>query len=373
MLKGRIARCCSLIALCLLPVVALADNDTLLIEAIDVEGGGATMYITPEHRSLLIDTGWPVGIGAKDPSSAQRIIASARRHGLSKLDYVLITHYHVDHVGGIAELLSQFPVGAILDHGPNREIPKPDSPPAFAAFQPGALYPKYLEAIRGHEHRTLKAGDTLHIGALHLTVVASDGVAIDRALSGAGDKIAECDSMNPLDENGGEENARSVGVVLTFGRSRMASFGDLTWNVEKALVCPRDKLGPVDLFFVSNHGTHLNNSPALLHALAPRIAVVGNGAKKGADAKTYETASRSPRLERLWQLHFAERTGAEYNAPEAGIANLSSEGDTHASLEIAVSMQGAFTVTNGRTGFSETYAPKPAHRQPRHPGAAIER
>jgi competence protein ComEC len=195
------------------------------------------LYITPEHRSLLIDIGWPEGIGAKDPDSAQRIIASARRHGLSKLDYVLITHYHVDHVGGMTELLSQFPVGTVLDHGPNRESPRPNASPAFAAFQPAALYPKYLEAIHGHRHRTLKAGETLSIGSLRLTVVTSDGAAIDRAVPGGGKTIAECDSMNPKDENGGEENARSLGLILTLGRSRIASFGDLTWNIEKALVC----------------------------------------------------------------------------------------------------------------------------------------
>jgi competence protein ComEC len=152
---------CSLVILCLLPGAAMADNDKLLIESIDVEGGSATLNITPEHRSLLIDSGWSGDIGAKDPDSAQRIIASARRHGLSKLDYLLITHYHVDHVGGVPELLSQFPVGTILDHGPNRETPAPDSPPAAAAFQPVALYPKYLEAIHGHQHRSLKPGDTL--------------------------------------------------------------------------------------------------------------------------------------------------------------------------------------------------------------------
>jgi competence protein ComEC len=350
---GRLA--CGLIASCLVPSAALAVADTLLIEAIDVEGGAATLYITPEHKSLLIDSGWPADTGAKDPDSAQRIIASARRHGLSRLDYVLITHYHVDHVGGLTELLSQFPVGMILDHGPNRETPAPDAKPPFAAFQPSVLYPKYLEAIRGHEHRTLKPGDTLGIGSLHVKVVISDGAAIARALPGAGDTIAECGDMKPLDKDGGEENARSVGVVLTFGRSRIASFGDLTWNMEKALVCPRDKLGPVDLFFVSNHGTHLNNSPALLHALAPRIAIVGNGARKGADVETFETVSRSPRLVRLWQLHFAERAGAEHNVSETYIANPSSVTDGHASLEIIVSKQGAFTVTNDRTGFSESY------------------
>lgn len=348
-----------LAGLCLLPGVTRAAGNTLLIEAIDVEGGAATLYITPEHRSLLIDTGWPAGVAAKDPDSAQRIIASARRHGLSRLDYVLITHYHVDHVGGLPELIRDFPVGMILDHGPNREIPPPNMPPAFAALQPAVLYPKYLEAIRGHAHRTLKPGDTLHIGSLHLTVVDSDGVAIDRPLPGAGARIPECATMQLMDKNGGEENTRSVSLVLTFGRARIASFGDLTWNREKDLVCPRDKVGPVDLFFLSNHGTNLNNSPALLHALEPRIAIVGNGARKGADVESLETVAHSPRLLRLWQLHYAERAGAAHNVPTAYIANPSAKGDTHASLEVTVTRQGAFTVTNDRTGFKESYPPAP--------------
>jgi beta-lactamase superfamily II metal-dependent hydrolase len=334
---------------------ALAKGDRLVIDAIDVEGGAATLYITPEHRSLLVDSGWSSDIGAKDPDSAQRIIASARGHGLSKLDYVLITHYHVDHVGGLPELLRKFPVGTILDHGPNRERPPAAAKPGSAAFQPATLYPKYLKAIQGYEHRSLKPGDALKIGSLQLTVVTSDGATIRRALPGAGETISECANMKPMDQDGGEENARSVGLVLAFGRARIASFGDLTWNVEKKLVCPRDKVGAVDLFFVSNHGTNLNNSPALLHALAPRIAIVENGARKGADPETYTTVSRSPRLKRLWQLHFAERAGAEHNVPEAYIANPDSSNDTRASIEVSVTRQGRFTVNNGRTGFSETY------------------
>jgi competence protein ComEC len=341
-----------LLGFCLMPGgPARADGATLLIDAIDVEGGAATLYITPEHKSLLIDTGWTADIGAKDPDSAQRIIAAARRHGLSKLDYLLITHYHVDHVGGVPELLSQFPVGTILDHGPNRETAPPDTTPAAAKFQPAALYPKYLEAIRGHEHRTLKPGDTLSVGSLHLTVVTSDGVAIAHALPGAGAAIAECDSMKPLDNDGGAENARSVGVVMTFGKARIAALGDLTWNMEKELVCPGDKVGPVDLLIVSHHGSNLSNSPALLHALEPKVAIMDNGARKGADVETYETVSHSPRLARLWQLHFAERAGTDHNVPEAYIANPSAASDTHASLEIAVTRQGGVTVTNDRTGI----------------------
>jgi competence protein ComEC len=348
-----------LVALCLSPVAALAADDTLLIESIDVEGGAATLYITPEHQSLLVDTGWPGNIGAKDPDSVQRIIAAARKHGLSKLDYVLITHYHVDHVGGVAELLSQFPVGTLLDHGPNRETPPPNATGGFAAFQPATLYPKYLEAIHGHEHRELKAGDTLNIGSLRLTVVTSDGATVPHALPGAGSAIAECDSMKPMAEDGGEENARSVGVILTFGQARVAALGDLTWNIEKALVCPRDKVGPVDLFMVSHHGAHFSNSPALLRALSPRVAIVCNGAKKGGDAERYDTVRASPRIKRVWQSHFAEDAGAEHNTAETYIANPSAASDAHASLEISVTKEGAITVTNDRTGFKESYPPAP--------------
>jgi beta-lactamase superfamily II metal-dependent hydrolase len=359
MSQFRAGRGACLAAVCLSPLAALAATDTLLIDSIDVEGGAATLYITPEGQSLLIDTGWPTNVAAKDPDSVQRIIAAARKHGLSKLDYLLITHYHVDHVGGAVELLGQFPVGTVLDHGPNREMPAPNAPAGFAAFQPSNLYPKYLEALRGHEHRELKAGDTLDIGSLRLTVVTSDAATIPKPLPGAGSAIAECGSMKPMAEDGGEENSRSVGVIMTFGRARIAALGDLTWNIEKALVCPRDKVGPVDLMMVSHHGAHFSNSPALFRALSPRVAIANNGARKGGEAVSYDTVSHSPRVARIWQLHFAEAAGAEHNTAEAYIANPTAADDMYASLEATVSKEGAITVTNGRTGFKESYPPAP--------------
>ena len=346
---------CGVAACCLSGGVLAADTDSLQIEAIDVEGGAATLYITPEHRSLLIDTGWTANFGATGPDSAQRIIAAARRHGLSKLDYVLITHYHHDHVGALPELLSQLPVGMVLDHGPNREVPSLDVPAAMVPFQTPALYAKYVEALHGHEHRSLKPGDTIDIGSLHLTAITSDAATIDHPLPGAGETIAECTNMQPMERNGGEENARSLGVVLTFGQARIAALGDLTWNMEQKLVCPKDKVGPVDLFIVTHHGSNFSNSPAMLHALQPRVAIMDNGAKKGADVETYETVSKAPRLKRLWQLHLAERSDAQHNVSEAYIANPSATGDEHHSLQITVTKRAVITVTNDRTHASETY------------------
>ena len=72
---------------------------------VDVEGGAATLFVTPEGKSLLVDTGWPAGMGGAravagappQPSSADRIVAAAHKLGINRIDYLLISHYHVDH------------------------------------------------------------------------------------------------------------------------------------------------------------------------------------------------------------------------------------------------------------------------------------
>jgi len=325
--------------------VAVARDD-LKITAIDVEGGFATLYVTPQGHSLLIDTGWPA-------TSAERIAAAVEDAGLKGIDYLLLTHYHLDHVGGAVELMSLVPVGTVLDHGPNREEPAPNADPKSLARAPATLYPKYLEAIGQRPHRVLKPGDTLSIDAMKITAVDSDGEVLKAPL-GKGEPGANCASATTNDHLGGEENPRSLGVLITWGRARVLSLGDTTWNLENRLACPRDLIGPVDLMFADNHGTENANSPTLLNTVRPRVIVFNNGPAKGAAAQSIQTAQASPRIQAVWQIHLAEQH-KDVNAPEANIVNLSGDPDEHHPVRISVARDGGLEFTNPRTGVTTRY------------------
>src|SRR5947208_16644211 len=97
--------------------VAGAESKSLQIFFVDVEGGQATLIVTPSGQSMLIDTGWP-GFNGRD---ADRIVRAAKAAGIDRIDYVLITHFHRDHVGGVTQLASQIKVGTFVDHGSNME------------------------------------------------------------------------------------------------------------------------------------------------------------------------------------------------------------------------------------------------------------
>jgi len=342
---------------------AVAANDSLKITVIDVEGGFATLYVTPHGHSLLIDTGWPAGVGGikpepgetlpATPSSAERIAAAVKAAGLKGIDYLLVTHYHVDHVGGAVELMSLVPVGTVIDHGPNREEPAANANPKFLGMAPATLYPKYIEAIGKKPHRVWKPGDTLSIDAMKITAVNSDGEVLKSPL-GKGGAGAACDAATTNDNLGGEENPRSLGVLVTWGRARVLSLGDTTWNVENRLACPRDLIGPVDLMFADNHGTENANSPTLMNTVKPKVVVFNNGAAKGAAAQSIQTAQSSPRIKGIWQVHFSEQH-PDVNAPQANIANLSGRQDERHPLQIAVDRDGGLTLTNPRTGATIRY------------------
>ena len=337
-MRAFVAACCGLF----IALTLSAASKPLEIYFIDVEGGQSTLLVTPSKHSLLIDTGWP-GNNYRD---AYRILKAMKLAGISKLDDVLITHFHVDHAGGAEQLASKVKIGTFFDHGPSRET-------GNAADY---LYKSYQKAIAGSEHVTVKPGDTIPVKGLDVTVVSADGNLIDHALPGAGQPNKYCaeTQQKPPDHS---ENARSTGTVLVFGKMRIVDLGDLTWDKELGLMCPDNKLGHADLLVVSHHGIDQSNSPALVDGLAPRVAIMDNSAKKGAVPSAWDIVHSSPGLEDLWQLHFADAGGKEHNVADAYIANVE-EGDTGFYLKVTAHEDGSFEVYNPRNKYTKPYPAK---------------
>jgi beta-lactamase superfamily II metal-dependent hydrolase len=310
---------------------------------IDVEGGQSTLFVTPAGKSLLIDTGWP-GNNFRD---ADRIAAAAKSAGLSRIDYVLITHFHEDHVGGVPQLVQRIPVGTFFIHGPNRELDHGATEEGYAAFKKVVDKTKAKEIVP-------KPGDRLPIEGLDVTVVSADGKVIQTPLPGAGQANAFCkqSEIRPPDQT---ENARSLGVLIRFGALKVLDLGDLTWDKERDLMCPNNRLGKVDVLVVSHHGWYQSSSPALVDAIHPRVAIMDNGAKKGGSIPTLDTVRKAPGIEALWQLHYSDEGGAAHNTASEYIANLDGPDAGH-DIEVTASRDGGFTVHNGRTGVDKHYA-----------------
>ena len=310
----------------------------------DVEGGQATLFVTPTGDSMLVDTGWP-GFSGRD---ADRIVALCRQAGVKKIDTVVITHFHTDHVGGVPQLVARIPIGQFIDHGPNREMDGDITEKGFALYQQ-ALAEKKIPRSTAH------LGEVLPVKGMRVEVVSADGEVLPKPVAGGGMANAACAS-SPEKQVENSENDRSIGMLITYGKLRIADLGDLTWAKERPLMCPINELGTVDVYIVSHHGMERSGSPALVNAIAPRVAIMDNGATKGGVASSFETIEHSPRLKDLWQLHTAEGSDAAHNVKASRIANLSSAGDAGHSLELTGNADGSFSVTNERTGETVRYA-----------------
>jgi competence protein ComEC len=319
----------------LLAWAALGQAKSLEIYFIDTEGGQATLVVSPSGQSLLIDTGY-TDFGGRD---VDRISAAAKQAHVKKIDYVLITHHHSDHEGGVPNLLERFQVGQFYDHGPSLD----DSAEQQRTF-------KAYEAAMAKEHRQfIKPGDTIPVKGLEVTVLTSGGAHIQRG----GEPNSFCAGIAPQKDEIAE-NGQSVGVLIQYGKFRFVDLGDLTWNKELALLCPENRVGKVDLYLTTHHGGETSKA---IYGMAPRVAIMNNGPRKGGDPGGWKTVEASPGLEDLWQVHFAIAGGKETNVPDTRIANLE-ERCQGQELRVMAEATGAFTVTNPRNKYSKTYSVK---------------
>ena len=316
-----------------------APTKDLLIYAIDVEGGQATLLVSPGGHSLLVDTGWP-GNNGRD---AERIQAAMKDAGITQIDKVLITHYHDDHVGGVSNLVARVKVGEFLDHGVNRE----------EADDTRNNYAAYLKAVGSTPRRSLHPGDSIEIPGLTINVLVADGEHVD-AVPGIKPTPNPYCASEPKWDLDQTENPRSVGILVRFGKFHFLDLGDLTKPKEVALACPNNPIGPVDLYLATHHGYYQSNAKAIVDAVHARVAIMDNGAHKAGSPEAWQTVHESPGLQDLWMLHTAEDSDAAHNSAEALIANPKGDGDGHY-FKVVAHQDGSFSVMNSRTGQTKNY------------------
>lgn len=293
------------LALAFLGVPALSSPQEgkkgLRIYWIDVEGGAATLVVTPEGGTLLMDCGWP---GKRD---AERIAKTLAAAGAKKIDHFLVSHYHTDHWGGVAELAALVPIEKYYYHA---------FPDASAKDVDAKTKATFLGLAEG-KSVVVAAGADVPLKGAQVKIVVSNGLVLNEAAGSPQVRRCEANPEHPAKPEDTSDNARSIGFLLTVGDFQFLDLGDLTWNVEHKLVCPANLIGAVDVYQVTHHGLDASNNPALLKAASPTVAVVNNGAKKGGSAPTYKWLKETAGLKDVFQVHRNVGTKPEDNtAPE---------------------------------------------------------
>lgn len=355
-------RCRSLLAslvACSTALLASADQKTGTLDFywVDSEGGGSTLIVTPANESVLIDAGNP---GGRDPA---RILAAVKAAGLTRIDYLLLTHYHLDHFGGAAEVAAQIPFGTIFE----RAIPEGDPDGRVPSTFPLTIKP-YREIKAPRERLAPGVKIPLRSAAgtpgLELLCVAADQKFIEPTAAQQQTRNALTDSVpaKPIDKS---DNANSAVFVLSFGDFRFFDGGDLTWNLEDKLVTPYNLPGEVDVYQTNHHGLEVSNHPSLVRSLQPTVVVMNNGPFKGGQPGTFAAIRSVSSVQALYQVHQSHNVPAEQNAPAAFVANHNDFKGPDAAkcpanvIKLSVAADGkSYTVTVPSSGHTATYSTK---------------
>jgi competence protein ComEC len=330
-------------------VSALPAAKTLDFYTIDVEGGKSVLIVSPSGESMLFDVGWPQL--PNHEASVDRIVQTVKAAGLKQIDFLVISHFDADHMGDVPQLVSKIPVHHIYDHGAFQPAPGAEAaPPRFKAYD---------EVRQRIGHSAVMPGDKIPIRGVSVEVVVAGGKFIEKPLRGAGAPNPLCATTQQaaVIERDVEDNL-SIGLLFTLGKFRMLDLADLEAHHNRELVCPNNLIGTVDVYHVNVHGQYKGIAPELIGALRPRIAIMGNGARKGGDPPSWPLLRATPGLEDIWQDHYSVTGTKNTNPPDDFIANLEPT-DGGRLIKVSAKSNGTFTVTNTRNGFSKTYNPKP--------------
>ncbi|MBL8848745.1 MAG: MBL fold metallo-hydrolase, partial [Planctomycetaceae bacterium] len=321
-----------------------AADKRLDIYFIDVEGGAATLLVTPAGESILIDSGYPDNQG-RDLNRILHVVRDVAK--LKGIDHAAVTHWHRDHYGNHAALAAEIKIGDFYDRG------IPDALPEDPEFT--TRIADYRRASQ-NQSRTLRAGDDFDLDSpsapLNVRVITADRQVV--ANTGKPNPFADRHVAQAEDTT---DNAASLSLLFTFGQFKFLCCGDLTWNVEAQIVTPNNPIGQVDLFMVTHHGLEVSNNPALVLAIDPVVAVMCNGPSKGGHANTQKTLREVQSLKALYQLHRNLSLADDQQTPAEFIAN---GGDTAGCegvwVKASVAPDGkSYTVQIGEGGTPATY------------------
>ncbi len=334
--------------------VSASAAKSLEVYFIDVEGGQSTLVVTPAGESLLIDAGY----GQRNGRDPDRVMAAVNAAGLERIDYLLVTHFHNDHVGGIPDLAMRIPIGTFIDYGEPLGTDRMANN-GFRAYEP----------VRAeHPHVVVKPGERLPLKGITVDVVSAAGELLAKPLPGGGQVNDACVNLEDHVEDG-TENYRSVGVMIELGAFRFLDLGDLSGNTLTRIACPVNLLGPVSAYLIAHHGDYDTNIPALYAALRPRAAIMNNGVRKGGSPDAFRTLHTQTDMD-LWQLHWSANPGTG-NTRDDLIANMDEGTTTGYWLHMSAFEDGTFRIVNQRNGVERTYAPAAVelagHRAPTLP------